>query len=82
MHEKGDREYGGEVMGYVAPYIPIQTIQYKNRVNFERWPAVSEVMRTDAMKGKSSMTDAYGNRSKGSTTAEINGKGKAFDASV
>lgn len=33
-------------MGYVPPYIPVQSIQYHNRTNFNSWRSVSPIERT------------------------------------
>lgn len=32
-------------MGYILPYTPTESIQYRNRINFDRWRSVYPVER-------------------------------------
>lgn len=45
-------------MGYILPYTPVQLIQYQNRVNFQRWPAVSNVERATRLDAEGESEDS------------------------
>lgn len=61
-------------MGYVLPYTPVQLIQYQNRVNFERWPGVSNV--EPAGKIRSEGKSAESSREE---ISKLLGKGRTVD---
>ncbi|HET7657106.1 MAG TPA: hypothetical protein VFK37_02360 [Bacillales bacterium] len=58
-------------MGYILPYVPAESIQYHNRINFERWRAVNPVERSS----KARLLRDRGQ----STAADVMGKGRNVD---
>jgi hypothetical protein len=62
-------------MGYVPPYIPVQSIQYHNRINFNSWRSVSPVERTMKVRWDEAAREAF----REPISSEIDGKGKIVD---
>lgn len=61
-------------MGYILPYTPTESVQYHNRINFERWRSVYPVERSARSRPMDKQEE--------SAAVKILGKGKHVDQRV